>query len=559
MPLTLKKKAALVPTLLFSLWILSDDETSGSTTNHHLAVITALNRHPPSLRVYRSLLELNLLLWGTAASLFLWSKTIGNKMIGYLLFQPPTDNTLSQDGFFLFERSMGRYRQVNSDEIIMEEEEEEEPQLTEIEALDADYDSEGEVVEPRIAFDYFNNPPTPHDMAGVALDSLILILISLFFFTLSSAEGGTYVDGMATVNPFKFVALITAPIFPLLLFIWGAVRAFSPWSQRRHFWKVVSLTVGAPMFHVTFRDGFIGDILTSIVRPMQDTAFTVFYIFSGLQGWFTQSYGLNSADVPLETNWLLRTCILPMCMVSPLWYRFLQNLRQCWESKQRWPYLGNALKYFLAAQVAMFGVFNPSQKQSVLWLASFVTTTLYQIWWDVFMDWELLEVNGTNVQLRRTRIYSNRWMYWTIFTINFVLRFFWTLSFLPQHYLSRAGVLSDNFDGDITAILNPTIASAEIIRRTLWGFLRVELEAIKVARKEPQLRGAWEDEDPDSGIPLKSMSLKDEDPLESTILPTIGWNTFDTTKDLRLLGELALYATAFTALGLLAAAHRITY
>ena len=94
-----------------------------------------------------------------------------------------------------------------------------------------------------------------------------------------------------------------------------------------------------------------------------------------------------------------------MCMVSPLWYRFLQNLRQCWESKQRWPFLGNALKYFLAAQVAMFGVFNPSQKQSVLWLASFVTTTLYQIWWDVFMDWELLEVNGTNVQLRRTRIY----------------------------------------------------------------------------------------------------------------------------------------------------------
>ena len=119
--------------------------------------------------------------------------------------------------------------------------------------------------------------------------------------------------------------------------------------------------------------------------------------------------------------------------------------------------------------------------------------------------------------------------------------------------------MSDNFDGDITAILNPTIASAEIIRRTLWGFLRVELEAIKVARKEPQLRGAWEDENPDSGIPLKSMSLKDEDPLESTVLPTIGWNTFDTTKDLRLLGELALYATAFTALGLLAAAHRITY
>jgi hypothetical protein len=77
-------------------------------------------------------------------------------------------------------------------------------------------------------------------------------------------------------------------------------------------------------------------------------------------------------------------------MVSPLWWRFLQNLRQSYEAKQRWPYLGNALKYFVAAEVALFGVFDPSKKQTYLWLSCFVIATLYQVSlvyvWDKIMQ-----------------------------------------------------------------------------------------------------------------------------------------------------------------------------
>jgi hypothetical protein len=71
-------------------------------------------------------------------------------------------------------------------------------------------------------------------------------------------------------------------------------------------------------------------------------------------------------------------------MVSPLWWRFLQNLRQSYEAKQRWPHLGNALKYFVAAEVALFGVFDPSKKQTFLWLSCFVIATLYQVSWSMF-------------------------------------------------------------------------------------------------------------------------------------------------------------------------------
>jgi hypothetical protein len=424
-------------------------------------------------------------------------------MVGYLLFQPADDPGTV--------RNYERYLPVDAEELPKDEAnngvESEKEQLPEEEAFDANYESDGEISEP-LSLRHFE-PPAVEIVAGAALDSLILILLSLFFFTLSSAEGGKYVDGMAEISLFKIIALVAAPFFPLLLFIGVVVAALVPWKKRVNFWKIISLTVGAPFYQVTFRDGFIGDILTSSVRPMQDTAFTAFYLISGLQGWWKQSYDLDTADLPLETNWLLHTCILPMCMASPLWWRFLQNLRQCYENKQRWPYLGNALKYFIAAEVAMFGVFDPSRKQSLLWLSCFIGATLYQIWWDVFMDWELLVVDGSRVRLRKTRIYSGRWIYWAIFGINFVLRFCWTLSFLPPHYLNRAGVLSATFEGDLSHILNPTIASAEIIRRTLWGFLRVELEAIKVGQKEPTLKGAWSDQFNDKEIELKVMTMED--------------------------------------------------
>ena len=249
-----------------------------------------------------------------------------------------------------------------------------------------------------------------------------------------------------------------------------------------------------------------------------------------------------------------------------------------------------------------------SRKQSTLWLTAFVVATMYQIWWDVFMDWELLVVtkwkdvsydltgNGhhwihfsipLSLQLRKTRIYSVPWMYWSIFFTNIILRFCWTLSFLPPHYLNQAGVLSETFEGDLTAILNPTIASAEIVRRTLWGWLRVEWEAIKVARKEPRLKGAWRDYDAentfnssgtggvnDTGrhadLELKTMAVDnttattDENIIDSLAPSTnslVGWwvprRMYDMT-EMQILGELCIYATIFTGLGLMAAAHRDT-
>ena len=138
-------------------------------------------------------------------------------------------------------------------------------------------------------------------------------------------------------------------------------------------------------------------------------------------------------------------------------------------------------------------------------------------------------------------------------------------------------VVGGHSEGDLTAVLNPTIASAEIVRRTLWGWLRVEWEAIKVARLEPRLKGAWRDDDRDKEPTLESeggnssevelqsmdMSMRSEKFGDNgTTSPhSRGWwipsRMYDMT-EIQILGELCIYATIFTGLGLVAAAHRET-
>ena len=203
--LSVWKKAALVPLLLLALWLLTDDEKTFRNNPHHLAVWTALNRHPPSWRVFRALLELTLLLFGAALSMHLWITTVGSQVVGTLLFQPPQEEQQKQQS-----RVPRTYQLLSA-----QEEEIDTLDLNE-DLHDADYDSDGEVeLLPRAL-----EPPSASSICSAALDLLLLIMICLFLFTLSSAEGGRFIDGVPdNSNPLQSMASVAAPIFPLLLFL----------------------------------------------------------------------------------------------------------------------------------------------------------------------------------------------------------------------------------------------------------------------------------------------------------------------------------------------------
>jgi len=573
------KKLGFVGVIVVLLWFIGDES---------FTVFTALQQHEPSERIFRSMLQVNLLIWATAFSLYVWSKIVPAAVLGELLFQPPPVISSTPAGFRTNSATTTGTRRIYQpvvtaadDDIVIGVENvsdtsshsrrsshrlddddvrlDDGPDGDAEEPMDAHYESDGEVEEPNLKVEI----PSVVSVMSAACDMLLVILVALFLFTISAA-GYT-----SSIQPLQLVLQVAAPTFALVLFLYLVIASVLPWKKRSAFWIIVSLTPTAPWHDVTFRDGFIGDIITSSVRPLQDIAFTTMYLLSGLRGWWSQDYHNNSfldnadASVPeMERSWLMHTVILPMCMVSPLWWRFLQNLRQTFDNKKRWPYLGNGLKYFVAAQVAVFGVFHPELQKTAGWLSSFVIATLYQIWWDVFMDWELIERdNQGRWRLRRRRLYSRKSFYWAMCIVNIILRFCWTLTFVPSRYLNATGVLKQN---SLQLILGPTIASLEIVRRALWGLLRFELEAIKhlpdremSAASSPSLKKMSDDME-DGMIELTPMTVTTGASTPIGSLRTKFTSDMSSMNDVQILGELSVYATLFCIIGTVAAAHRGT-
>lgn len=197
------------------------------------------------------------------------------------------------------------------------------------------------------------------------------------------------------------------------------------------------------------------------------------------------------------------------------------------------------------------------------------------------MDWGLFvrDPETGRYRLRHNRLYPRKSFYWTLTVVNTLLRFCWTLSFVPLRYLSAAGVLTENFSGDTwSSILAPTIASAEIVRRSLWGLLRVEWEAIKMRgeqakqQQQSELGGKLHnDNEDDDGLEMTPMKLSGGGAagaagrsswsvlsLEQRIRRLQCSSDMSSMSKIQILAELCLYTTAFAVVGLVAAAHRET-
>ena len=679
----LKKILLLHVPVLCCLFILTDHETSysdetdsGFKSKRHLALFTALSRHPPSMRVYRGIIELILLGFCSSLSLYVWEGIVDKKVIAKLMFQLPytlQKNDFSSNAYKHTESRCVYEMAERADNNIDDDDDDDDDssgsgsgsscssnsnsssssnnlhnekypscdkdEITSMEPTEERF-MEGEHDEIDCEFDDFVSTTIPSSifLLDKSLDYLLLTLISLFLFTISSSAGGQYIDQTNKQNNdgednnysaiLSQISSITAPIFPLALFLIFTIKLFFPWNQSKyHFWTCISYTLGAPFYDVSFRDGFIGDIFTSMIRPMQDLAYTTFYLFSGLQGWWvyrnddihkTTTLEEDIILQPVEHSWLLHTVILPACMVSPLWWRYCQTLRQTYDTKKRWPYLGNAFKYFLAAQVVILGAFFEPKKghHFSFWIMLYVIATVYQILWDIFMDWELLAWKTTaietaaavtssskgngigdsigiwkSLELRKNRLYSNKSLYVGILILNIILRFGWMLNFIPSRYLSQTtGVLEYTFSADFSTFVAPFLASAEIIRRTLWGFIRLELEAVKTMEKDESIvrnsvtstnmvnttiingtteskRGIIIDHGVDDGIEMKPMSISTtvDNSKNMVSFKTLSFFTFqnnsdvgmrDTSNDVQILWEVCAYGTIFMFTGFIAAIHR---
>ncbi|KAH9295007.1 hypothetical protein KI387_038595, partial [Taxus chinensis] len=147
--------------------------------------------------------------------------------------------------------------------------------------------------------------------------------------------------------------------------------------------------------------------------------------------------------------------------IIPYWFRFLQCIRRLVEERD--PMQGyNSLKYF-ATIVAVLMRTAYSKSENDIWkILSILTSgiaTFVGIYWDIVVDWGLLQRNSQNPWLREKLVISKSKIYFLAMIVNVFLRFAWMQS-----------VLRFQIPGLHYKVTVAIFACLEIVRRGIWNF-----------------------------------------------------------------------------------------
>ena len=121
------------------------------------------------------------------------------------------------------------------------------------------------------------------------------------------------------------------------------------------------------------------------------------------------------------------------------------------------------------------------------------------------------------IQLRPRRLYKTETFYYRCFIVNIALRCLWMLCFIPAYRLTSISGETEKvttFSSDVNSYIGVLMPVAEILRRAHWGFLKVEMETIRMLEDDEhhyrQVQAADEEDkamDDQSKHDSRSMSL----------------------------------------------------
>lgn len=361
--------------------------------------------------------------------------------------------------------------------------------------------------------------PSAPSVLGAALDLSLPVLFNFHMFNVlmrdhykKEAQSDEHIGGLVEEemvngkidvkdNTWMTPPQVPPKVLPLIFITPLIIRSMIPRRQRRRFFGIILQgTALSPFKPVRFRDAFVCDCLTSLVRPLGDLIFAFSYYFTAIFGLFGK-YTLNEAGSIVSKAAVLHGIVLPVLSILPIFVAFLQTLRQAFDSGKRWPYLGNSFKYLTAGLVVLYGMTHTAGKRSSWWTWAFVFATIYQFIWDVWFDWELLVFVpresvgkrtsltslplrrlGGQIKLRSKRLFDDDSFYWKALLVNAALRFCWMMGFIPAYRVSiRDGSTQVTFVDVANGWSFVLMAVAEILRRTIWAIIKVELETIKLA------------------------------------------------------------------------------
>jgi len=280
--------------------------------------------------------------------------------------------------------------------------------------------------------------------------------------------------------------IIPTGFYPLILVLYTIKCSIFPWRTMGPMWRAVGAIVLSPLTAPSFFQVYTADVFTSMIKIFQDIVWTCCFFFSGdfliLE---VEKDGTSSHKEWQKTFWY-NSILIPLVCLLPLWIRFNQCLRRYISTKKRLPNLANAFKYAMSQTVTLFGTFHPLylmhhhdnyNKRSfsilvekddifqIFWMGLFVTSSIYSFAWDIYFDWGL---GRPQYALLGPRLmFPSKLSYYLVALVDLFLRFMWVLTLVPPQSGAKF---------EIPNYLTAVTMNLELLRRTMWGFFRLEHE-----------------------------------------------------------------------------------
>ena len=205
---------------------------------------------------------------------------------------------------------------------------------------------------------------------------------------------------------------------------------------------------------VRFKDFVFGDILTSLSDPFKNLLLG-YCLMVCRECFENNSRGnCNKDTIP---------CLI--ISVYPQFIRWTQCINKLYYTRLLWPHLGNFFKYSTGIANTLIGYFYTKKKNQLrLYFRIFIgaASTLYSLFWDIYLDWGCGRKNDKNILLREKLTYP-KIAYYLAILYDIIGRTTWTWNFI-------------HIKSSLNEWRNILTCTLEVIRRAVWVLIRVENE-----------------------------------------------------------------------------------
>ncbi|XP_039002352.1 phosphate transporter PHO1 homolog 7-like [Hibiscus syriacus] len=273
------------------------------------------------------------------------------------------------------------------------------------------------------------------------------------------------------------------PLSLLMLVVIVLLCPFNILYRSSRFFLLTTLfrCICAPLYVVRFQDFYLADQFTSEVQAFRSLEFYICHY-----GWGDFKLRQNTC----RSNDIFNTFYFIVAVI-PYWSRLLQCVRRFYDERDSMQAF-NGLKYFLTIIAVCtrtaYGLDRGTSWEALAWTFS-AMAAIYGTYWDLVVDWGLLQRQSKNRWLRDKLLIPYKSVYFGAMVLNVLLRFAWLQTVLNLNLSLHRETL--------TAI----VAGIEIIRRGIWNFFRLENEHLNNVGKFRAFKS----------VPLPFYSDEDED------------------------------------------------